>query len=719
MIINSTPQNEAVLSNVGAVGEFKIRNSAKAFKILSDGLYANKIRAIIRELSCNAVDSHVAAGKADVPFEVHLPTTLEPWFSIRDFGTGLDHDQVTNIYTTYFESTKTNSNDFIGALGLGSKSPFSYTDNFTVTAIKDGRKGIYTAFINEHGVPSIALMSETTTDETSGVEVKFAVNNSYDFRKFTDEASYVYSWFNLQPTITAPTSFAIQSVPYTEQNIIPGVHTRSSTSSIAVMGNIPYTIDMPNAEQNLGPLYSMLHCGLVMEFKIGELDFQASREGLSYVAQTIDAIKSKLQQISDSLAVIIKQRAEEIPNLWDRAIFVHGKIRESLWSAAAMDYASKAKLPTLLYSPTMHACRPESYVLYVEDLAAKYNIRMSVLYMAQNGRIIRTNVGTERLLGPTAQQRLYWTIPVDSSSVFISNDTKVGSSERVKAHYRRRPTKSRNFYLLEKSDREKPMDLNGFFASIHNPPSDRHVAVSTLDEKVRAQRIERNVTILSLQQRNDRGWYERDSDMVWREAGDVSTFDDNQIYYYIPLSGFKMISSRGYDDTNDLYREVTAFPGLLTAGSVYGVRKSDIKTIEAKKNWINIEHYVEQYIQTVDHNSLIKRLVKGTLAGTGDSAWIKLAERVNKYITPKSPFAIATSKYVGIQPIDDNRRQIFSLVRRFAPAWNINPDQELAEARKTIRSVVDQYPLLCHLSSDIPATDIAEYINLLDQKRGI
>ena len=125
MILNNAPQAEAVLSNVGEIGEFRIRNSAKAFNILSSGLYANKIRAIVRELSCNAVDSHVAAGKQDTPFDIHLPNTLEPWFSIRDYGLGLSHDQVINIYTTYFESTKTDSNEFIGALGLGSKSPFS------------------------------------------------------------------------------------------------------------------------------------------------------------------------------------------------------------------------------------------------------------------------------------------------------------------------------------------------------------------------------------------------------------------------------------------------------------------------------------------------------------------------------------------------------------------------------------------------------------------
>ena len=45
MIVNDAPQNEAILSNVGEIGEFRIRNSAKAFSILSSGLYANKIKA--------------------------------------------------------------------------------------------------------------------------------------------------------------------------------------------------------------------------------------------------------------------------------------------------------------------------------------------------------------------------------------------------------------------------------------------------------------------------------------------------------------------------------------------------------------------------------------------------------------------------------------------------------------------------------------------------
>ena len=92
---------------------FKIKANGKAFKILSDGLYSDKIKAIIRELSCNAYDSHIEAG-TDKPFDVHLPTRFDPTFYIRDYGTGLSKEDVEAIYTTYFESTKTNTNDAIG-----------------------------------------------------------------------------------------------------------------------------------------------------------------------------------------------------------------------------------------------------------------------------------------------------------------------------------------------------------------------------------------------------------------------------------------------------------------------------------------------------------------------------------------------------------------------------------------------------------------------------
>ena len=185
---------KVVSSGVAENQHFKIEASAKAFKILSDNLYSNKIRAIVRELSCNALDSHTEA-KTDAPFTVHLPTKLDPTFYVEDFGLGLSHNDVMNLYTTYFSSTKTGSNDYIGALGLGSKSPFSYTDHFSVISNYDGESRQYIAVLNETGTPTINLMGTIETDEPNGVKVAFAVKDG-DFHSFKREAEYVFRFFD-------------------------------------------------------------------------------------------------------------------------------------------------------------------------------------------------------------------------------------------------------------------------------------------------------------------------------------------------------------------------------------------------------------------------------------------------------------------------------------------------------------------------------------------
>ena len=536
MILNTAPQNEAILSNVGQIGEFRIRNSAKAFNILSSGLYANKIRAIIRELSCNAVDSHAAAGKTGTPFDVHLPNSLDPTFRIRDYGTGLTHDQVTNIYTTYFESTKTNSNEFIGALGLGSKSPFSYTDNFTVVAIRDGIKGVYTAFINNEGVPSIALMSQDETDEPSGVEIKFAVNDRWDFDKFRQEARQVYKYFALRPVVDG-TNFSFEDPQYESRDIIPGVHAYSNTrNSYAIMGNIAYPIDVPNAESTLGELRGLLGCGLEIHFAIGELDFQASREGLSYIPQTIDSIKQKLEALNAQLSIHLADEADAIKNLWDRAVFLYKKKDHSLWTAAVKKYATDTKLPT--YNADSYQ-RPQTFVLPNDTLAKKYNVQLKGLQVSRGKKgmtTLKDSLEYSDKLDAEGHRITFraWHMSVDSNSHFIVSDLKTGAVSRVKHHYRD-SEETRTVWIIEAVDRSKPMNIKAFFKSIHNPPAERQFQASTLKKKDR-QGVARNVTIMKLERR-DSGGYSRRDEMVWRDAGKADSFDASQTYYYVPLSG--------------------------------------------------------------------------------------------------------------------------------------------------------------------------------------
>ena len=200
MRMESFVTEEITSNHLLAENSFKIKATEKTFNILSSQLYSDKIRAVIRELSTNAWDSQVLAGNQDRPFVIHLPSMMEPYFSIRDYGVGLSVKDVLTLYSTYFESTKSHSDDFVGSLGLGSKSPFSYTKMFSVTSWFENHKSVFSAFIGENGCPAIALLHHEPSTEESGLEIQFAVEN-YDFIAFIQKTETTLKHFKPFPTI--------------------------------------------------------------------------------------------------------------------------------------------------------------------------------------------------------------------------------------------------------------------------------------------------------------------------------------------------------------------------------------------------------------------------------------------------------------------------------------------------------------------------------------
>lgn len=151
--------------------------NAETFSILIDGIYNDKVLAAVREPLFNAVDSHTEAGCREKPIIIHSPSDLEPWYSVRDRGLGMDFNMVTQTFMMLGSSTKRESNELIGAKGIGSKAPFTVTDMFTVTSVKDGIKTVYSVHKNE-GIPEVVPLHETETDEENGVEIKFNVDPS-------------------------------------------------------------------------------------------------------------------------------------------------------------------------------------------------------------------------------------------------------------------------------------------------------------------------------------------------------------------------------------------------------------------------------------------------------------------------------------------------------------------------------------------------------------
>src|SRR5271167_4431052 len=187
------------------------------FKTLSSTTYSDPIRAVIRELACNSSDAHQMAGTTNKRFEIHLPTTHEPEFSIRDYGTGMDDQEINDLFTMYGGSNKTNNNDTIGALGIGSKSPYSVTDMFTVVTTKDGITRSYCAHV-EDGMPRLTPDAVVDTpNEPNGVTVQFSVKEK-DIWEFQNKAQVALEFFVPQPKVNGPSGFT----PHKQSYILKG-----------------------------------------------------------------------------------------------------------------------------------------------------------------------------------------------------------------------------------------------------------------------------------------------------------------------------------------------------------------------------------------------------------------------------------------------------------------------------------------------------------------
>lgn len=319
---------------------FVIKASAKAFDIMSSNLYSDKIKAIVRELSCNAWDSHVAAGKTDTPFEIHLPTYADPTFYVRDFGTGLSKEQIAGyhdedgtfvpgLYQTFFDSTKDKTNDMIGCLGLGSKTPFAYTRQFTVESRYNGKKMLFTAFKNAENIPSITFMGEADTDEPNGVTVSMGVNPN-DLSKFEVAAKKALMYFNPIPNVVGESSFR----PYDLKHTVHGNGWRIRQSEYYAYMNGPYVVQgfvaypvqtdllLEGNRKLSDEAKALLSVDIDMYVPIGSVDIAPSREALSYDPATIDNLINALEAAGKEMRVKFQEAFEECATYWDAAMLL-------------------------------------------------------------------------------------------------------------------------------------------------------------------------------------------------------------------------------------------------------------------------------------------------------------------------------------------------------------------------------------------------------------
>jgi hypothetical protein len=669
-------------SGIQESSEFTIDFNAKMARILSDKLYSDKVQSIIRELSCNAIDSHVAAGKADVPIHVHLPTVFEPWFSVTDYGVGLDHDGIKSHFTRYGSSTKTNSNLLIGSLGLGCKSPFSYVDAFDVTAIKDGVKRHYSMFKDEEGMPDWALINEGVTNEPNGVTVKMPVKNS-DFYDFVNKSKLVFRWFPVKPVITGRDENAEikQDVEFSGNGwkILENLGYGSDpvfNTPMALMGNVAYPLHVASI-QNLSPLMTdLLKIPFILEFNIGDLEVSASRESLGYDMRTQRNIKDKLTLVMDDVRSTIQASFDSCKNLYDAKV-----------KLAKLTYKSKNShfYSSMQKSSPLKFCGEE-----IKNTNLSFEIKDMV-------------VRTSNKLGYVKDD--YIQINCREDSIFIIDDSLTNGLKKSK-HYLQTNKLSPDYVYYFKPNNRSLADIT---QQLHGAP---YILTSTIE-------LPASVRSATTYVKNDVFYLNKDAMLV------ATTADLTLEEVYIPVRHNTPIYGEKDLDLKDaagFIHHCRSVGIIKNDQKVYFVRKGIMKSIENDSNWTCLfsvaqqwvksnfnSQFYEQYKDVHAYDQLVrddrtnmlwnKKIMMDLDDSNGAFAKFvagmqSLSLSYQTFNTQKNHATVALKEF--FEPLD----------KSFNPAYNSN--------KKLHNNVIKTYPLITELRY-CPAKMIFDYINLVDR----
>lgn len=289
-------ERQSVVSGVSESREFSVDLNSHLINTIITGIYSNKIGSPIRELMTNAYDAHREAG-VDRPITVGMPQSLDPEFYVRDYGFSMTHEEVLDTYSVLARSSKRESNDVVGMLGYGSKSPFAYTDSFTVRCYQGGVVRTYGCSIGSNGVPSIHLLNTSTTSDDDGTEVRFPVSPE-DLRKFRDEFDRVSLGFDEGAIevrghqLPDLSRYLEGDGWYVQQNRQAGY----GSQVYARQGCVLYPVDHSYINQYMSPSFR-----LVLDFPIGSLTPTDSRESLGYDKKTVENLKVAFAKLKEEL----------------------------------------------------------------------------------------------------------------------------------------------------------------------------------------------------------------------------------------------------------------------------------------------------------------------------------------------------------------------------------------------------------------------------------
>lgn len=292
--------------------------------LLTEKLYSKPIQSFLREIVSNAYDSHIEANSSE-PILISLSYDNSNYIvlSVRDYGTGLSPERFNLIYKNIGSSSKRESDDYIGCLGIGRFSCLAVSNRCTIVSYYEGTKDTYLMYKDE-GTVHIDKMSSVATKEHNGIEVSVMMENSYSTKKDLSEGIENLAYF---PNIYVHNPGIIQlRDEFNKRKILKATNfssiiypTLSNTTSFEfedissyydysiLYGNVIYPLKITGATNISPQTYLPKSKNFCLKFDIGELDITPSRESLQMTKKTISAITQKLLNYDAELKDLLRK----------------------------------------------------------------------------------------------------------------------------------------------------------------------------------------------------------------------------------------------------------------------------------------------------------------------------------------------------------------------------------------------------------------------------
>lgn len=308
--------NTHAIMGGGQARAFGMSQSAEFFTVLSDTLYRDKKRAVVREVICNAWDAHITTGKEQTPIQI---TLSDDELKITDFGPGISDDRIAEIYCVYGNSTKVQDENQTGGFGLGSKAPFAYTDHFTVTSCHNGVKNVYAISrggAETQGVPDLRVMVTTPTED-SGLTVSIPIANSDDANEFHNLIETVVRQGGMLAELNSEQIYSFDySVAEKFGAAVVEVNRGEMTESgiYVLYGTVLYPISStePQIHDALREFkYIPMNQRIILLAPPNSVGVTPSRESLSFTDKTVNTIVGLLQKLDRKIRAAMP-RAETI-----------------------------------------------------------------------------------------------------------------------------------------------------------------------------------------------------------------------------------------------------------------------------------------------------------------------------------------------------------------------------------------------------------------------